>query len=99
MRASIISNISQLNPTPDTKTTTSGGGKSSSSSHLTAELLPKHEQKELNNNNENHITVGTQTNALEKSRRRRKHGDRSLAIAHDSLIPQSTHKNLEVLCT
>ena len=102
IRASVVSGISQLNPIPGTSIT-GVGTTCSSSSRLTNELLPKYEEQELNNNNENssscHITVGTQTNTLEKSHRRRKHGDRSPVIAYSSLPSPSTHKNLEVLCT
>jgi hypothetical protein len=108
IRASVVSGISQSNPMPGTSQT-GGGTTFTSSSRLTSELLPKYEEEELNNNNNNnnenenhsscHITVGTQTNTLEKSHRRRKHGDRSPVIVYSSLTPQSTRKNLVALCT
>ncbi len=99
MRASIVSDTSQLNPNSPTVLTTNGGGTNSfsSASRFTIELLPKYEPEE-SNNDDNHITVGTQTNTVEKSHRRRKHGDRSPVIEYNSLTSQSTYKNIEVLC-
>jgi hypothetical protein len=106
-RSSVISRCSQLNPVTGTSTT-GGGATFSSSSRLTTELFSKYEQQELmndenrlsaDNNHSCHITVGTQTNSLNKPHRRRKHGERSPVIAYCSLTSQSTPKTTEVLCT
>jgi hypothetical protein len=107
VRSSVVSRFSQLNP-PTGVSNVGGAPTFSSSSHLTTELLPKYNQPEVTNDEKNpsidnndscHITVGTQTNALNKPHRRRKHGDRSPVVAYCSLASQSTPKNTEVLCT
>lgn len=106
-RSSVVSHISQLNPMSG-MSTAGGAGTFSSSTRLTTEFLPKYEDQELINEQEKlnldnhsscHITVGTQTNTLDKPHRRRKHTDRSPVIAYTSLPSQSTRNNLEVLCT
>jgi hypothetical protein len=85
-----------------------GGAIYASSSHLTTELIPKFEQQEPMNNEKEisidnpsscHITVGTQTNTLNKSHRQRKHGDRSPVVTYSSLPSQSIPKPTEMLCT
>jgi hypothetical protein len=107
VRSSIVSHFSQFNPA--TATSHIGGAPTfSTSSHLTTELLPKSNQQEsinderkssIDNHDSCHITVGTQTNTLNKPHRRRKHGDRSPVVAYCSLASQSTPKTTEVLCT
>jgi hypothetical protein len=98
VRSSVISHCSQLNPVTGISTT-GGGATFSSSSRLGTELFPKYEQLSVDNNHSCHITVGTQTNSLNKPHRRRKHGERSPVIAYCSLKSQSTPKHTEVLCT
>lgn len=106
-RSSVVSHISQMNPMSG-MSTAGGVGTFSSSTRLTTEFLPKYDEQQLINdekqlNSDNHsscqITVGTQTNSLEKPHRRRKHVDRSPVIAYTSLKSQSTANNVEVLCT
>ena len=93
-----------------TGTSNTGGDTGySSSSHLTAELASKYDQKETENEENNkvsidptsscHITVGTQTNSLDKPHRRRKHMERSPAVLYCSLPTKSTSQASEVLCT
>jgi outer membrane usher protein FimD/PapC len=107
IRSSVASRCSQLNPITGISTT-GGGAIYASSSHLTTELIPKFEQQEPMNNEKEisidnpsscHITVGTQTNTLNKSHRQRKHGDRSPVVTYSSLPSQSIPKPTEMLCT
>lgn len=108
VRSSVVSHFSQLNPITGISNTTGDTGYSSSS-RLTAELIPKYDQKEAENEENNnipldypsscHITVGTQTSTLNKTHRRRKHSDRSPVVAYCSLPTKSTTKTSAVLCT
>ncbi|CAF2421419.1 unnamed protein product [Rotaria sp. Silwood2] len=107
IRSSVASHLSQLNPI--TGMSNAGGGTAfSSSSRLTTELLPPYDRRgsandesklSIDNPSSCHITVGTQTNTLNKPHRRRKHGDKSPVVAYCSLPSQSTTKTTEVLCT
>ncbi|CAF1087583.1 unnamed protein product [Adineta steineri] len=103
---SCVSHFTQLNPIAR-MSTAGGDGVFSSSSRLTTELLPKYDQQELINDDKRlsidncsscHITVGTQTNTLDKPHRRRKHIDRSPIVAYTSLSSQSTLKTTEMFC-
>lgn len=107
IRSSVVSRFSQLSPITGISNA-SGSTAFSSSSRLTTELLPPYDQREsINDGNKLsidcqsscHITVGTQTNTLNKPHRRRKHGDRSPVVAYCSLPSQSMPKTNEVLCT
>ncbi|CAM4938219.1 unnamed protein product [Rotaria socialis] len=85
-----------------------GGTVDSSTSGLTANLLSQCDQQDSTTDESKipidtpsscHITVGTQTNALNKQHKRRKHGNRSPVVAYCSLPTQSTSKTTEMLCT
>jgi hypothetical protein len=106
IQSSVLSRFSQLNPATAISTT-DGATTFSSPSRLATELLSKYEQKDLiddenklsiDNHSSCHITVGTQTNTLNKPHRRRKNGDRSPVIAYCSVTSQSTLKPTEMLC-
>lgn len=107
IRSSVASRFSQLTPMNGISNA-SGSTAFSSSSRLTTELLPQYDQRDSVNgenklpidyNSSCHITVGTQTNTVNKTHRRRKHGDRSPVVAYCSLPIQSIPKSTEVLCT
>lgn len=106
IRSSVVSRLSQFNPVTGVTMPSDAPG-FSSSSRLTAEFLPKYEQNDspthedpnhqsIDNNSSCQITVGTQTNTLNKAHRKRKHSDRSPVISYCSLSPNKTS---EVLCT
>ncbi|CAF3428303.1 unnamed protein product [Rotaria sp. Silwood1] len=107
IRASVVSHLSQLSPIGG-MSNAGGGTAFSSSSRLTTELLPQYDRREsandesklsIDNHSSCHITVGTQTNTLNKPHRRRKHSDRAPVVAYCSLPSQTISKTTEVLCT